>query len=931
MATLTGRQADLDRLTVGIRSAQDGASVIVVEGPAGIGKTSLLRAGLVDAKRMGFTILRASPLQSEIGYAYATLGDLLAAQLPDLAGRIAPTHLAALRRAFGAAPQDQVAVDPLGEAVDAVDEQLIATATLYAFRALAARQRLIVAIDDAPWVDQSSRAALSYALRRLGDANGGFVLTQRSDAAGGPLPFDLVDAPTQDQIRRIWLEPLSLGALQSVLQEATGKMVSRPTLIRIHQISGGNPFYAIELARAIAAQAGAHRPGEDLPLPRTLRDLVAGRLQDLPAAARRLLLVAALTTQPTVLLLKERGGASATSTLRACAAAGVIRIDGDLVAFAHPLFASILVADATVAERRAAHAWLGTVKGEDIEARARHIALAHTGPDPAVGALLAEAAAAARRRGAPSVAAELADLAVDRTPATDPDRSARGLTAADASFAAGDFEAARERVARMLPTLNGAQRARALTISGLATWYVGTAREAATSLEHALVDAAEDRELSGLIHYYLSIFSEYDLELAYRHSKAAAELLAGTSDRTHLAAALLQTFYIAVILGESPRLDLLEEGLKAELHGAPADRLTSPGMWWAGIGRLDLARDRFASLLEFDRIYGTYSNVSNLLTRQSEVELWADDWASARALANAALDADLETNKKPTEMAMRAVAMLDALEGELDLASAAAEAGVERCERNGELALASAWLRVTATVGASRNDPTIVEAATARAAHHLREVGFREPLRLDLAPERIEALAALGRLDEAEAELRDLEHRNRVVPKTWAAAAIARGTAQVALARGDLEAALAATNDVAEGEPADWSRFDTARTLLVRGEALRRNRARRAASEALRRSRAIFTTLGARAWTRKVDAETKRLGLQRTTTFQLTPTEARVARLAGDGLSTKEVASALGISPRTVETHLAGVYGKLGVGSRAELGRVMAGHPDTDP
>ena len=188
MATLTGRQADLDRLTAGIRAAQDGASVIVVEGPAGIGKTSLLRAGLADAKPMGLTVLHASPLQSEVGYAYATLGDLLAAQLPELVGRIAPAHLAALRRALGAVAHDQRAVDPLGAADEAVDEQLIATATLHALRALAARHRLIVAIDDAPWVDQSSRTALSYALRRLGDVNGGFVLTQRSDAAGGPLP-----------------------------------------------------------------------------------------------------------------------------------------------------------------------------------------------------------------------------------------------------------------------------------------------------------------------------------------------------------------------------------------------------------------------------------------------------------------------------------------------------------------------------------------------------------------------------------------------------------------------------------------------------------------------------------------------------------------------------------------------------------------------
>ena len=118
------------------------------------------------------------------------------------------------------------------------------------------------------------------------------------------------------------------------------------------------------------------------------------------------------------------------------------------------------------------------------------------------------------------------------------------------------------------------------------------------------------------------------------------------------------------------------------------------------------------------------------------------------------------------------------------LASKGAQAG-------GELQLAAAWLQVAALVGASRNDPGAVTAATERAARHLRQLGFREPLRLDPAPERIEALAALGRLTEAEAELAGLEGRHRKVPKSWAPAAIARGAARIALAREDVDAALA--------------------------------------------------------------------------------------------------------------------------------------------
>jgi DNA-binding CsgD family transcriptional regulator len=275
-------------------------------------------------------------------------------------------------------------------------------------------------------------------------------------------------------------------------------------------------------------------------------------------------------------------------------------------------------------------------------------------------------------------------------------------------------------------------------------------------------------------------------------------------------------------------------------------------------------------------------------------------------------------------MARRSIALVDACEGHLDRAREAAVAGIERTERAGSRVLAAAWLQVTALVAASLGDAVGVEEATGRAWRHLRQVGYVEPMRLDPSPERIEALAALGRLDEAKAELEALAARHRRVAKPWAAAAIARGLAQVALASADTAAALAATSMVASGQPPEWSRFDVGRVLLVRGQVLRHARRRRDADEALRRAHAIFAGLGATVWAQRALAEQARLGLTRSSTLALTPTEARVARLAGDGLSTRAVAAEMGISPRTVDTHLASLYGKLGVTSRAELGRVMA-------
>ena len=917
---LIARQDALARLVDSIRPPYRAAQATLIEGPAGIGKTSVLWAGLAQAEDLAVAILRASPLEAEVSYAYATLGDLLEPHLAALAGGLSHVHLTTLRLALGGSAAGDGSVDP-GEPPNA---QQVSIALLAALRVLVARRPTVIAIDDAAWVDQASSDALSYAIRRLADTPVRVVVTLRGDAPGQHAPLGLADPARPIAIERLWLEPLSMGALQSVLQAATGATFSRPTLIRIREISAGNPFYAIELARALAARGAVLRPGEDLPVPVSLRELVADRLNGQPAPARRLLLTAALSSGPTVALLEARAGRDPRPILRPAIDAGLFRMDGRRAAFTHPLFASTMVAEANDNELQSTHAWLGDAADEDVEARARHTALARPGIDAAVAEQLAQASARSLQRGAPTIAGELADLAVERTPAGDPERAERALAAADAWYVAGDFDAVRDRVAKLLPAVAGTQRARALLLAGLAAWYVSTSQDAVATLLLALADARGDRLLEGLIHYYLSIFHDYDLNAARRHALAAAELLADTADRGHEAAALLQAFFLTVVLGRRPPLSLFERGLKIETQGAMVDRLTSPGIWWAAIGRLDLARERFRHMLEFDLIHGVYSNVANLATRQAEVELWADDWPAARQFAVAAIDARLEIGGEPSEMSLRPMALLDALEGRLDQAEATAVAGIEGGERSGAPILVAAWLQVLTLVAVSRGDAQAVEEATGRAWRHLHQIGFREPLRLDPAPERVEALAALGRIDEADRELAELRKRHRRVPKPWAAAGIARGEARLALARDDVDGALLATDPVATGDPPGWSRFDVGRTLLARGEAMRRARSRRAAAEVLTRAESIFESLGAPVWAQRARDESARLGLTRSNSLALTPTEARVAQLAGEGLSTRAVAAELGISPRTVETHLAAAYGKLGVNSRAQLGRAMA-------
>ena len=289
----------------GVRPPYVDALAVLIEGPAGIGKTSLLRAGVATAEAAGAIVLLARPVETEANYAYATLGDLLGPALASIDARLAEVHRAVLRRALG---NDDVP-DSIDAAVEeAPDAQRVAVAVLAAFRALAARGPLLIAIDDAAWADPASRDALAFSVRRLAGLPVRLLIAQRGDIPGEPPPFGLAEAARPIPIERLWLEPLSMGALHQLLRSATDSSFARPTLLRIQELSGGNPFYALELARALVASSTAVRPGQDLPMPSSLRGLVGVHLDRVPASTRQLLLTVALSTKPTMGLLEALCG-----------------------------------------------------------------------------------------------------------------------------------------------------------------------------------------------------------------------------------------------------------------------------------------------------------------------------------------------------------------------------------------------------------------------------------------------------------------------------------------------------------------------------------------------------------------------------------------------------------------------------------------------
>jgi len=928
---LVGRTVEIDeidRFLDSIVATPPSPVGLVLEGPAGIGKTSVWAAAVERARTRGIDALIARPSEAEASFAFQALADLCSPIATEIASLPGPQRRS-LEIAF-------LREDPAaGESVDAHG---VALAASTAIRGAAARRPVLIAIDDGPWLDPASAGALTFLVRRLTDRRVGVLLSQRVEVPG-PAPLDVDRALP---VRRLWLGPLGRADLHTLLAERLGLVLPRATLARVHEQSQGNPLHGLEIGRALQRLESPPRPGEPLPVPESVRSLIEGRLDPLGAAARELLLLAAVASSPTTGLLAAASGrtrAEASRRLEASIDAGLLALDGTVVRFTHPLIASTVITTADDRAKRAAHRALAGVVAER-EVRARHLALASLAAEAETAQLLEDGAVLAQRRGATDAAVELFRYAVEATSVGDTAAAARrrvrlGMTL----FSQADLPAARALLDDVLPSLpDGRLKAEALVVRANIDWYVDRGPSCVRYAERALAALGEpadpnaaprgDQELNeliGRIYLRLALFHD-DYLVSHRYRAAAGALLAGAGGPGY-AAALMSLFWSEISIGLPPDLEKLQRGLDLEERG-DAEMTTIPGLWWTAIGELDRARARFGWMREAGRALGDLSGEPDLLTHLAHLELYADDWVRARSLIDEARILAAQEGQAEALPALRVRALLDAHEGDLEAATAAAEAGAEASFARHDDVVGVALLNVLAFVAASRGDSAAVERHTAIALGHLRRLNLVEPLRLDPVPERIEALAALGRLDEAEALLHELEHRASVVPRSWVDAAIARARAVLLLARGDgdgaIEATAAATDDVRSGH---WRGFDRARTLLVRGRVFRQLRQPREAGVALDEALATFERLGARPWIEQVRAEQRRLGRRRSAGEQLTPAEEQVAALAASGLRNHEVAARLGISPKTVEAHLARAYAKLGIRSRAELGRAIVPEP----
>jgi DNA-binding CsgD family transcriptional regulator len=914
---LVGRDTELESIEAWLGAAN--RQTLLIEGEAGIGKTTLWRAGIELALRRGFRVLSSAPAPSEAQLSFTALRDLLDGHYDEIADQLSSPQRHVLNVTLLRDEPDGAAAEPGS----------IAVSFLGALRALGSSEPTVVAIDDIQWLDSASAGPIAYAIRRLEPAKVSVLLARRS----GELDQGAIVASLGEILDRLRLDPLTVGALGRVLHDRLGTAFPRPTLHRLHEISGGNPFFALELARALEGKATPLRPGDPFPVPGTQRELVRQRLENLPAKTRDALAYASALSRPTIAVVSAALGDDAGVALADAAVADVARDDGGDVRFAHPLFAAAMY-ELVAPRRRALHGRLAEVVS-DAEERARHLAFATKDPDEAVADTIEEGARVAFARGSPEVAGELTEAALRLTPIDDAaEWSRRASDSGWFYFTAGDAARARsllESASEAAPP--GNQRASALLRLATVDHHARDRRAALVVLERITRDPAVD-DAAVVAEAHLVIAVSYwvlheDILRAEEHALKAVALSEHLGDSVILVSSLAALGMIEFTLGRGLPSPPLERALDIEASASDGRVLRQPLQHWAAAlvfsDRFDEARPILLEVHDRGVAQGDASVLPWPLMRLAHLELLSGDWARAAAHAEAGLDAARQTGQRPLEADLLCTrALVLAHFGRAEEARAAAEEGLVLATccgagigvRLAEWTLGFLDLSLDSYESAAARLDAVREASTS--------AGVVDPGENRYLGDLGEALVALGRTTEADELADELEARGRSLDRPGATAVAARVHGLAALERGDVDSAETELRRALDSHAFAPIPFERARTLLALGSAQRRSRQRRAARETLEEARLVFEQLGAALWAEKARAELGRIGGRAPSSGDLTQTEQRVAELVAEGKSNKEVAATLIVSVHTVEATLTSIYRKLDVRSRTEMARALA-------
>ncbi|MGW0252650.1 AAA family ATPase [Nocardia goodfellowii] len=889
-------QAEIDRLLTGARSGRSGA--LVLRGEPGIGKTALLDY----AAAQGIPTVRSAGIESEAELPFAALHLLLRPGLA-LLDTLPVRQRAALQAAFG-----------LGDGEPA-DRMLVGLAVLSLLAEESTDGPLLCLIDDAHWLDRASAETLLFVARRLEAEGVVVVFATRAGDSDFPAPG---------------LPELALTGLR---QDAAAALVDSraPDLApamryRLLTEAYGNPLALLELPALLATEAPGSGPN---PLPLTQRLQVAfhGQVSRLPARTRTLLVVAAAAgTDDLATILRAATPLGAElADLQPAQDAGLVHSDGRALGFRHPLLRSAVYQGTPLAQRLAAHAALADalIAPEDADLRAWHLASAATGPDETTAAALEDSAERARRRSGYSGAVAAYERAAGLS--TDPAARVRRLVAAaETAGEAGQLDRAgilAERAAAMIGPEQGADDGRTALLRARLDLVRATAEFGAgkpLSAHRRLLAGAESvrtrdparaaRMLAQAVHaaWYLG-----PGELAEVADHLTALALPDTEPLAHI------TRYTVAAIEGRYTVDLRTAAADARRAGADSPR-DLVQMCGAGlvVGQDDQVSDLARELISECREQGRLALLPALLFFRAEAETYLGRPTEARLAATEGLRIATDIGQAHwVSQQWACLGYLSALAGREQECRDSADQALA-AELGGSDAPGATWAH--AALGLLELGQGKVDSALARfellvvepAAHHV--IGLRT------LPDLVEAAVRLGNSERAEQALTRLEAWAARSAQTWVGALAHRCRALTGRddkAERHFQAALELG-----GRP-----FEQARTQLLYGEWLRRSRRKVDARNQLQPALETFDRLEAGPWADRARTELGALGVGATARpvagvlAALTPQELQIVRLAAQGMSNRDIAAQLFLSPRTVGHHLYKAYPKLGVVSRGEL------------
>ncbi|HEX8489081.1 MAG TPA: AAA family ATPase [Propionibacteriaceae bacterium] len=911
--SLFGRDAERTAIASLVERARQGqGGALVLHGDPGVGKSALLAEALQHAD--GMQMLRTQGVESESPLAFAAIHRLLRPVMRHV-DRLAGPQAHALRVAFG--EEVQPASTPGN------DRFLVFLAALNLLAEAAESAPVLAVVDDAHWLDEASAAAVLFIARRLEVERVALLLAART---GDLNRFDTGDLP------ELTLGGIDRSAATALLTETTGRRVPPEVADTLLRHTGGNPLALVELPTVLSSEqlAGQATLPAHLPVTAGVERLFLQRCRHLPAAAQTVLLVAAADDSRRLAVVRAAAQhlGAGPEAWDAAEESGLVALTSGEVVLRHPLVRSAVYNAATTLQRRRTHHALATVldREGDADRRAWHLAEAADEPDLEVMAQLDAVAERAEQRGG----LEAASSALARAAGFAADAEARGsrlYRAARAAWLAGQPGRARVLVESSLHHLTEpGTRADAVRLRARIEWNTGSIKLGHRMvLEGARDVAGHDPQRAREMAMFATALASFGGDSGVPIDPVG--LIPGPAAS---APPRVRCFHLLLVgLDRISRGDTraglppLKEALQLSADLDPGDHDLLPNL---GIAALHLGDDRaidafHTRLLTRARNTGAALMAQYSLTRLCFTQIATGHWDTAHVNAREAVQFGAGTGQPGlTGMPYAWLLLLDALRG-VDDDDRHLRQSLEELSAGGPMGILDELVRDvvhwTEGLQAHSRPPS--------AFHHLAQLSHAITRRM-AALDRVEAAVRAEQPEAARLWVQDLDEFAAATGESWAAAAAAHGHALLAHDH-DRDAHF---RSALQHHAGSLRVFDRARTQLAYGEYLRRSRRRVDARAQLRAALETFEDLRARPWADRATSELRASGetarrRDPAVPPSLTPQELQVARLVGQGLSNREVATQLFVSPRTVDFHLRNVFTKAGVSSRTELARFALG------